>query len=256
MLQLDERSPLLLEGLALVFMRDADLHQLPVEVRDLLLPRLERGPRLFERGTLPLELAHRLLARHPLLFEHGRASTSATHSRWRWPSASWRAALSCRSCSFVVVSATVFFARAVFSPSASWSAARPCWSWARVLTTSASNDNARERAPSKSTQARRSASSRSTNTVRTLTTAEAPSAAWAPCSEGESNRASTRASRASYCPRYQRKSASGRSKVMNRSRARRSSSCHQQAEQEGRASEKNQTKKKQGKRLRNSTEPN
>jgi hypothetical protein len=31
LLQLEERGPLLLEGLALVFMRDAELHQLPVE---------------------------------------------------------------------------------------------------------------------------------------------------------------------------------------------------------------------------------
>jgi hypothetical protein len=57
--------------MALVFMRDADLHQLPVEARDLLLPRLERGPCLLKRGTLPLELAQRLLARHLLLFERG-----------------------------------------------------------------------------------------------------------------------------------------------------------------------------------------
>jgi hypothetical protein len=52
-------------------MRDVDLHQLPVEARDLLLPRLERGPRLLKRGTLPLELAQHLLARHPLLLERG-----------------------------------------------------------------------------------------------------------------------------------------------------------------------------------------
>jgi hypothetical protein len=124
-----------------------------------------------------------------------------------------------------------------------------------------------ERAPSRSSRARHSASSRSTNTVRTLTTAEAPSAAWAPCSGGESSRASslyashrsddlrasTRASRASYCPRYQRKSASRRSRTTYRSRARRSSYCHQQAEREGRASEKTRTEKKQGKELRNST---
>jgi hypothetical protein len=38
--------------------------------------------------------------------------------------------------------------------------------------------------------------------------------------------ASTRASWASYCPRYQRNSASRRSKATYRSRARRSSSCH------------------------------
>jgi hypothetical protein len=85
-----------------------------------------------------------------------------------------------------------------------------------VVTTSASHVNATERAPSRSSRARRSKSSRSSNAVRTLSTAEAPSAAWAPCSGGRSNkatalyashqssdlRASTRASRASYCSRY------------------------------------------------------
>jgi hypothetical protein len=115
-----------------------------------------------------------------------------------------------------------------------------------------------------SSRARCSASSRSTSTVRTRTTAEAPSATWAPCSGGESSRASAlyashrsgdlralaRASRASYCPRYKRKSASRRSRTTYRSRAQRSSSCHQQAEREGRASEKTRTKSKQGKELR------
>jgi hypothetical protein len=71
--------------------------------------------------------------------------------------------------------------------------------------------------PSRSSRARHSASSRSTNAVRTLSTAEALLTAWAPCSGGRSSRASalyashwsgdlrasTRASRASYCPRYQ-----------------------------------------------------
>jgi hypothetical protein len=36
-LQLEVRGLLLLEGLALVLVRNADLHQLPVEVRGLLL---------------------------------------------------------------------------------------------------------------------------------------------------------------------------------------------------------------------------
>jgi hypothetical protein len=51
--------------------RDADLHQLPVKPRYLLVPLLERGPRLLERGTLPLELAQRFLSRHVLLLERG-----------------------------------------------------------------------------------------------------------------------------------------------------------------------------------------
>jgi hypothetical protein len=71
MLQLEVRGLLLVEGLAMVLMRDADLHQLPVEARDLILLLLERGPRLLERGTLLLEPAQRFLARHLLLLERG-----------------------------------------------------------------------------------------------------------------------------------------------------------------------------------------
>jgi hypothetical protein len=70
-LQLEVRGLLLLEGLALVLVRDADLHQLPVEARHLLLLLLECGLRLLERGTLPLELAQRFLPRHALLLERG-----------------------------------------------------------------------------------------------------------------------------------------------------------------------------------------
>jgi hypothetical protein len=168
-----------------------------------------------------------------------------------------------------VVSAAALSARAVFSPSASWSAVRPYWSWARAAATSASHVDAREHTPSRSSRTRCSALSRSTNTVRTLSAAEAPSAAWAPCSGGKSSRASalyashlsgdlrasTRASRASYCPRNQWRSASRRSRAPYRSRAQRSSSCHQQAEREGWASEKARTKRKQGKKRQNSTKP-
>jgi hypothetical protein len=57
--------------LALVLVRDANLHQLPVEARHLLLLLLERGPRLLERGTLQVELAQRFLARHVPLLERG-----------------------------------------------------------------------------------------------------------------------------------------------------------------------------------------
>jgi hypothetical protein len=70
-LQLEVRGLLLLEGLALVLVRDADLHQLPVEARHLLLVLLERDPRLLERGTLSLELAQRFLARQAPLLERG-----------------------------------------------------------------------------------------------------------------------------------------------------------------------------------------
>jgi hypothetical protein len=70
-LQLEVQGLLLLEGLALVLVRDAELHQLPVEARHLLLLLLEHGPHLLERGALLLELAQRFLARHPLLLERG-----------------------------------------------------------------------------------------------------------------------------------------------------------------------------------------
>jgi hypothetical protein len=70
-LQLEIRGLLLLEGLAQILMRDADLHQLAVEPRNLLLLLLERGPHLLERGTLPLELAQRLLTRHSPLLKRG-----------------------------------------------------------------------------------------------------------------------------------------------------------------------------------------
>jgi hypothetical protein len=70
-MQLEVRGLLLLEGLALVLVRDADPHQLPVEMRHLLLLLLERRPRLVERGTLPLELAQRFLARQAPLLERG-----------------------------------------------------------------------------------------------------------------------------------------------------------------------------------------
>jgi hypothetical protein len=241
-------------------MRDAELHQLPVEARRLLLLLLERGLHLLERGALPPELASASSCTICSRLSAARASTSAAHSRWSWPSASWRAARSCRRCSSAVASAAVLSARAVLSPSAFWSTARPCWSWARAVATSTSHVDAREHTFSRSSRARRRASSHSTNTVRTRTTAEAPSAAWAPCSGGESSRASalyashlsgdlrasTRASRASYYPRYQRESASRRSRTAYRSRARRSSSSHQQAEREVQASEKTRTREKAG----------
>jgi hypothetical protein len=44
-------------------MGDAQLVQLPVEPRDVLVPELAGGSRLLERNTLPLELALRLLRR-------------------------------------------------------------------------------------------------------------------------------------------------------------------------------------------------
>jgi hypothetical protein len=70
-LQFEVRGLLLLEGLAQILVRDADLHQLAVEPRNLLLLLLEGDPRLLERGTLSQELAQCLFARHAPLLERG-----------------------------------------------------------------------------------------------------------------------------------------------------------------------------------------
>jgi hypothetical protein len=90
--QAENRGPLLLEGLALVLMRDVERDKLPVELRDLVLPllkgcshhllleltqrllprralRLESSPGLDESGPLLLKLAFRLLACGSLLPE-------------------------------------------------------------------------------------------------------------------------------------------------------------------------------------------
>jgi hypothetical protein len=47
---------LLLEGLAQVLVRDAELHQLPVKPRDIVVPLLKGCLRPLERGALLLEL--------------------------------------------------------------------------------------------------------------------------------------------------------------------------------------------------------
>jgi hypothetical protein len=47
------------------------LDQLPGEPRDLEVPELERGPRLLQRGVLPLELALHLLPSRALTLEGG-----------------------------------------------------------------------------------------------------------------------------------------------------------------------------------------
>jgi hypothetical protein len=52
-------------------MRDANLHQLAVEPRNLLFLLRERGPCLLERSALPLELAQRFLVRLAPLLERG-----------------------------------------------------------------------------------------------------------------------------------------------------------------------------------------
>jgi hypothetical protein len=69
-LQVSDGGLLLPEGLAQVLMRDANLDQLPVEPRDLVLPLLEGGLRPLERGALLLEPTQRLLPRQALPPEH------------------------------------------------------------------------------------------------------------------------------------------------------------------------------------------
>jgi hypothetical protein len=63
------RGALLLEGPALVLVRDAEGDQLPVEPRDLLLPLLQRRLRSLKRSTLPLKRRLGLDEGGPLLLE-------------------------------------------------------------------------------------------------------------------------------------------------------------------------------------------
>jgi hypothetical protein len=53
--QVMDRGLLLLEGLAQVLVRDAELHQLPVQPRDIVFPLLKGCLRPLERGALLLE---------------------------------------------------------------------------------------------------------------------------------------------------------------------------------------------------------
>jgi hypothetical protein len=55
LLQVQDRGALLHEGPALVFVRDAEGDQLPVELRELVYTLLQRRLRLCERSVLLLE---------------------------------------------------------------------------------------------------------------------------------------------------------------------------------------------------------
>jgi hypothetical protein len=168
------------------------------------------------------------------------------------------------------VSAAALSARAIFSPSVSSRAARPRWSWARVVATLASHATVTERAPSRSSRARRNASSPSTSAVLTLSIAEAPPATWAPCSGGRSNRASalyashrsgdlrasTRASRASYCPgTSEGRRRGGRGRCTSPGPGAPAPAANKQCEKSGRQ-QKHAREIQREEELQNSTKPN
>jgi hypothetical protein len=67
--QVTDRGLLLLEGLAQVLVRDAELDQLPIELRGLVLPLLEGLLRPLEHGELLLEPTQRLLLRQAFPLE-------------------------------------------------------------------------------------------------------------------------------------------------------------------------------------------
>jgi hypothetical protein len=69
LLQADDRGALLLEGPLLVRIRDAESNQLPVELRNLGIPLLQRLLRSLESGTLPLKRRPGVSESGPLLLE-------------------------------------------------------------------------------------------------------------------------------------------------------------------------------------------
>jgi hypothetical protein len=69
--QAENYGLLLLEGQAQVLVRDADLGQLPVEPRDLVIPLLEGRPCPLKCGALLLELALRLFPHQMLTLVGG-----------------------------------------------------------------------------------------------------------------------------------------------------------------------------------------
>jgi hypothetical protein len=71
LLQVEDRSILLLAGLALILVGYTQLGQLPIDPRDVLVPELEGLLCLLERGVLPLELALRLLPHHAFTLKGG-----------------------------------------------------------------------------------------------------------------------------------------------------------------------------------------
>jgi hypothetical protein len=105
LLQADDRGALLLEGPELVRVRDAEGDQLPVELRDIGLPLLQRRLRPLESSTLSFERRPGINEGGPLLLELTLGLLVA--------------ACSCRSCSSAATTAATLAARAAFNSSAS-----------------------------------------------------------------------------------------------------------------------------------------
>jgi hypothetical protein len=170
--------------------RDAELGQLPVEPRDLIIPLPEGRTRPLNCGTLLLELALRLFPPQTLALEGGPGLGKSDPLLLELGLRLLARDFSCRSCSSVVASVAALSAKLVLSPSASLALScawlcqarapsrvvQSCWSWARTEATSASHSAARVRAPARSSRALCSASSRSTSAVFSLSIAETSSA--------------------------------------------------------------------------------
>jgi hypothetical protein len=71
LLQLENSGVLLLASLSQLVIRHALLDEFPDEPRDLCIPKLERSPRLLQRGVHLLELALRFLPSRALTLKGG-----------------------------------------------------------------------------------------------------------------------------------------------------------------------------------------
>jgi hypothetical protein len=69
-----------------VLVRDAELHQLPIKPRDIVIPLLKGCLRPLESGALLLEPTLCLFPRQVFPLEGSWASTRAARSSWSWSS--------------------------------------------------------------------------------------------------------------------------------------------------------------------------